>query len=216
MNKGTILLLTLSTAFLFTACNDAGSSPSGTTDIGETSYEASYDNTDDTVSESIGVNENDWNEAIQTQNFDNVTFTYRATFLSGYQSTEQHVGTLKIAENGMISNGELVTDTETITSTRTMFIDTAVAIVANFDAFSYDAESSFYRANNPIVYHTTVLGYETTITAENVTVTWDENTNISHISCQMTQAFEEDGTPKTFVLDAEFTFTNYGTTTLDT
>lgn len=215
MNKGILLFLTLALTLLFVACNNAETLPSDTDNSDTTSYETENDTTNPATSDAFSVNENEWNQATQTQNFDNVTFTYRATFLSGYESTEQQVGMLKMTENGMISNGELITDTETITSARTMFIDTSVAIVSNFEAFVYDAATGCYRANAPIIYHTTVLGYETTITAANVTVTWDENANVSTISCQMTQAFEEDGAPKTFVLDVEFTFADYGTTTLE-
>ena len=169
---------------------------------------------DETPPESAVVDEVEWNAAVDSEKFENVTFTYNATFISGYDDTEPNVGTIKLSGNGMLVDGNSIDDAELIASVKTMFIDTAVAIVNNYGMFEYDSENKCYRSKEAITYNTTVLGYDTTITAENVEVAIDSNKSIAMISCKMTQEFTENGAPVTYVLNTEFTFSDYGTTTL--
>lgn len=163
-----------------------------------------------------GISEEKWNQVIQTANFDNITFGYKATFTSGYtDDVGPHASVFKLDGDRMSMDGETETDPETITAAKTWYIESALAIVKNFDKFTYDKVSDSYKATENIVYTVTIMGYEATITAANVSVELNADMNIAEIACTMTQAFTENGTPTTYVLDVEFTFADYGTTVVD-
>lgn len=158
------------------------------------------------------VTKDEWNNMIAESNFDNITFAYNATFISGYNDEGPHTGLFKLDGNKLDMDGEVTTDTETITSLRSWYIASALAIVNNFDKFEYDEANDCYKAKEKVVYNVTVMEYEATITAENVLVELDDNMNIAKITCKMTQAFKEDNVDKTYVLNVDFTFSEYGTT----
>lgn len=209
------ILLALTLTFTCTACLNEENNDSGADNSGTTSTDTQNNGGDNSTSASLGVNESEWNAAIQSQKFDNVTFTYNATFTSGYDEVGPHKGTFELVENGMLMDGK-PTSAEERTAAKTMFVDTAVAIVNNFSMFEYDKENNHYSSKENIVFNTTILGYEATITAENVLVVLDADNNIAKISCKMTQKFQGDGgNLTTYVLDTEFTFSNYGTTTIE-
>jgi hypothetical protein len=217
MKKSLTILLVLIMTATFVACDNHKNDAS---DTGNTSIPTITDEKNDvegevSLSESLGVDESEWDDAIQSTKFDNVTFTYNATFTSGYDDVGPHIGTMKIDENGMLMNGELASD-ESKTAVKTMFVDTVTAIVNDFSIFEYDEQNNNYRAIENITYNTTIMGYETTIIAENVIVIMDNDNNIAKITCKMTQNFNVDnGNLTTYVLDTEFAFTDYGTTTLE-
>ena len=167
-----------------------------------------------------GVSEEKWNTAIQPSNFDNVTFAFNCSFLEAGISTESFAYNCKIDGNNatmddVISGQHMTMDAETITTVKDIYINTATAIVENFDNFTYDKDSEAYKSNKDIVYTVTVMGYEATITAKDVSVILDTNSNIASIDCTMIQDFEENGNPKQYTLDITFTYSNYGTTVVE-
>jgi hypothetical protein len=112
-------------------------------------------------------------------------------------------------------DGELVSDPETIASIKTMYTDTVLAMVENFEVFECIDPNKCYSSIENIVYSVTIMGYEATITAESVVVELDGDMNISRITCVMIQEFDDNGIPTAYTLDAEFTFTDYGTTDVE-
>lgn len=162
---------------------------------------------------SIQINKAEWDEMIVLSNFDNVTFTTYAKFKSGY-SEGPHFNVFELdGENGNADGVPM--EAESIEAIRTMQLETVLAIVENYENFTYDNNKKTYISNADISYNVTVLGYDATITVKNVYVEVDADKNLSKITCEMTQDFVEGGNPQKYVFDAEFTFENYGTTVVE-
>ncbi len=163
-----------------------------------------------------GVDKEQWNTAISPANFNNVTFDIKGTFVSGYDyaakyGTNEFAYLCKVDGDKASMNG-MEMPAESVDGLKSTYINTALAIVNNFEDFTYDAESQTYKATQDITYTITVMQYDATITAKNVIVTVDENTMIATIACTMVQDFEENGTPHQYVLDITFAYSDYGTT----
>lgn len=225
MKKMLAILLVLTMVFAFAGCDINEKNASGTGNSGANasdekdgtiSSETGNDGKDNnTTDETSGESKSEWDHAIQSQKFDNVTFSYNATFESGYAEKGPHSGTYKLTKDGMLFDGEVITDEESITAARTVFLDTAVAIVKNSNHFIYNEANNNYTSKERITYNIAVLVYEATITVDDVLVIFDADNNIAKIACKMTQQFTENNKPMTYVLDVEFAFADYGTTTLD-
>ncbi len=166
-----------------------------------------------------GVTEDVWEDAKAEANFNNVTYSVAYEFKtpqnggSGFVEIQLVDDVAAARENG---EGEFLpeTDPELVASVRNLYVNTVLAIVDNFDNFTYDATNDYYKASADIVYTVDVEDMTATITAKNAIVTLNEDDGIAKIVCEMTQAFTEGGVAKTFVLDTEFTFSNYGTTVI--
>ena len=224
MKKMLAILFVLTMVLTFAGCENNEKNASGTGNSsanaseekdGTIPSETQNDIKDNTADESLGENKSEWDNAIQSQKFENVTFSYNATFESGYAEKGPHSGTYKLTKDGMLFDGEVITDEESITAARTVFLDTAVAIVKNSNQFIYNEANNNYTSKESITYNITVLVYEATITVDDVLVVFDAENNIAKIACKMTQQFTENNMPMTYVLDVEFTFADYGTTTLN-
>ena len=159
-----------------------------------------------------GISEEKWDSMIQLANFDNVTFFYEATFIGGDKEGGPYGGTFKLLSDRIIANGEVDDNPETMNAVKTWYVGSALAIADNFDLFVYDKANDCYNATENIVYSVNILGYDATITAADAIVRLDADMSIAEITCKMTQEFEEDGNPKTFILDVTFRFSDYGTT----
>lgn len=167
-----------------------------------------------------GISEEEWNAAIQPSNFDNVTFAFSGSFLKADIDAESFDYNCKIDGNNatmddLIRGEHMQLDAEAITALKDTYINTATAIVENFDNFTYDKDSKAYKSNQDIVYTVTIAGLEATITAKAVSVTLDANLNIASIACTMIQDFVENATPKQYTLDITFTYSDYGTTVVE-
>ncbi len=170
------------------------------------------DTTPDTPSD-IPVTEEEWNAAISDANFDNVTFTFAGTFDDG----EEFVGTAAIAGDMALIDGEPL-GAEFVPMLKSVYINTALAIVGNFDDFTYDATQNVFVGKGDITYtvDASAMGYENvSITVKNVVVTLDANEHIATIACDMTQSFIEDDKPEQLVMNVTFTYSNYGTTVIE-
>ena len=158
------------------------------------------------------VTEQVWNEAIEIDNFDNVTFTFEGEFIEG-DSQQPFSMVCLIDGDNAIADGE-VFDAEQVASLKSVYINTTLAIIENFSDFTYDAEKGTYNGKKDIVYEVDVMGIPATITASDVVVTLDSENAIATVACIMTQDFFAYGEEQTFVLDITFSFSNYGTTVL--
>ncbi len=166
------------------------------------------------------VTKTEWNLSIAPALFNNVTFEYVALFTAGYSDVGPHTGYNKLAGDTMDSNGEVTNRADMIAVVKAWYIDTVRTIVNNFDDFEYNSNTKQYVAKNDIVFVTsiempTVKG-DTTITAKQTTVEFNENANIAKVACNMTQEFldAQTQTQMKYVLNVEFIFSDYGTTVI--
>ncbi len=96
------------------------------------------------------------------------------------------------------------------TMVRSVFVDTALALLAEGDRFALTNEG--YRCNDAITYECDVLGAgRATIVATNNLVTLNEGESLHSLSCNMLQSCEGD----TVDVVVTFTFTAYGTTVIN-
>lgn len=216
MKKVFAILLILMMIFTFTACDsDEKDSSEKEDSSATTSADKTEEGDDITAPESLGVEKEEWDAAIKNENFENVTFGYNVKFISGYEDEDTSVGTYKLTKDGMLADDELITDKDTVTAARTMFLDTTLAVTTEFDKFEYDKVNECYTSKEDIVFETNIWHYKATIKAENVVVVLDSDNNLAKITCKMTQDISSGEDSFTYVLNAEFTFSDYGTTTLE-
>ena len=167
--------------------------------------------TPDEIIEAISKEE--WNAALIEDKFNNVTFTIMVTMPG---ETEPYPLVCKLAgDKAAYSEGayeEEEVDAETRDAIKAIYISTVLAMLENFENFTYDAENEVFVSPEDIVYNVTVMGYDAKITTSGTKVKFDTNKNIAEISCYMKQEFVEDGKPESLEFDAVFSFYNYGTT----
>ena len=183
-------------------------------DYGTTKIELPKQNNDTPSGTTIEVTQAEWNAMKAAEKFNNVTFTNNATFVSGYSEVGPHVNIFKLAGNKATADGTPM-EAESIDALRTMYLGTSLAIVENFEKFSYDANQKCYVSVESISYNVSLMGYDAAITVKDAIVELDANKNLAKITCEMTQEFVDQGTPKKYVLNVIFTFENYGTTIVE-
>lgn len=155
----------------------------------------------------------EWENATDVKNFDNITFTIEVVFPD---TDKPYVIVCKIdGDTASYREGsypETVADEETREAIYSIYINTVLSIVDNFDNFSYDGEKDLFVSAADIVYNVTVMEYDAVITASNTTVKIDKNKNIAEIDCNMKQEYKENGISESLEIDVVFSFTDYGTT----
>ena len=85
-------------------------------------------------------------------------------------------------------------------------------MATDFDKYRYNAEKDCYEAIDGISYTVNVMNeYVATIIPTNVSIKLDESLRIAEISCHMVQSIAG----MELILDAVFTFSDYGTTVVE-
>ncbi len=161
------------------------------------------------VSRKPKLSEIEWNAMLEDVNFINVTFSFE----SGLQSNgKQDSCLIKFDGKKALVGREVVTNEE-VTALRKTYIDTALAILADYDKFTYYKRSDKYVSTEEISYTVTVEGVEAAITVERVRVKLNAEKLPEEITCKMTQEFEKDGVQeKLEFFYVQFNFYNYRTT----
>ncbi|MBR4942569.1 MAG: hypothetical protein IKZ28_00925 [Clostridia bacterium] len=161
------------------------------------------------------ITEDVWEDAITLTNFDNVTFKLYCLDLD-QETYEEETYMLDGVNSAWVTpeDGDVeIMDEETTEAIRNIFISTSLMILDNFANFTYDEESGYYVGLETITYTVDVMEYlDTEIIASNIKAKFDENFNITEISCDMIQNFIENGEPDSLSLQVTFTFWDYGTT----
>ena len=213
MKKFLSLLLLAALLFSLIACNEDVYTPDDDDDDEEEIADTNQSNQSDLF------NDQKWNNLLNKDKFQNVTVLCESIFLSGYSDYDEDepVQTNLIKVNGeqCSLNGEIPDDPNTIVSVRSVFVDLALDLIGNFEAFTYDKETNTFIANRTLTGTATVSGYTAAITCESVRVTLDENNALAKITCKMTQDIEAGEQSAVFVLDVTFTYSNYGTTVVE-
>ena len=106
-------------------------------------------------------------------------------------------------------------DAEMLEAVKDIYISTTLAVVEDFDSFTYDAENDVFVSTADIVYSVTVMGTSATITASNAKVKLDADKNIAEIACDMKQEYMDEGVKDELIMKVTFTFTDYGTTVVN-
>ncbi len=210
-----VLMLCLGLSGVFTACSVSGGESSGESSVESSQGGGTSTDSSQSGNATGGVTENEWDSAISEEKFNNVTFGYAVVFKG---ETKVDTGLYKldgVSASYVDEEGdEELLPQSTNEDLRNVYVGTTLAVVENFENFTYDAASMAFVSTGDIVYNVTVMEYETKITASNVKVKLDANKNIAEISCYMKQESTEDGEPFTLEFDVTFTFTNYGATTI--
>ena len=213
MKKFLSLLLLAALLFSLIACNEDVYTPDDDDDDEEEIADTNQSNQSDLF------NDQKWNNLLNKDKFQNVTVLCESIFLSGYSDYDEDepVQTNLIKVNGeqCSLNGEIPDDPNTIVSVRSVFVDLALDLIGNFEAFTYNKETNTFIANRTLTGTATVSGYTAAITCESVRVTLDEDNALAKITCKMTQDIEAGEESTVFVLDVTFTYSNYGTTVVE-
>ena len=210
MKKFLSLLLLAALLFSLIACNEDTYTPDDDDDDDEEIADTNQSNQSDLF------NDQKWNDLLNKENFQNVTVLCESSFLSGHEEDEPvQTNLIKVDGERCSLNGEISDDPNTIVSVRSVFVDLALDLIGNFEAFTYDKETNTFIANRTLTGTATVSGYTAAITCESVRVTLDENNALAKITCKMTQDIEAGEQSAVFVLDVTFTYSNYGTTVVE-
>lgn len=173
------------------------------------------DDPEDGADITLVIDENAWYNAISEDHFRNVTLSYDATFIVGYDQGH-HAGAYLLDGYEMMANGEYVDDPAMTDAVRSFYLDTVLAMMQNFDQFTYDPEFNCFVSIEDITYTVDVEPYGTVgISVNDVCITFDDTRSVYSITCNMTQSFVEDGQPNEYVLEVQFTYSDYGTTVID-
>lgn len=230
-----IICLTLSLCFAFTACgkddtaskeknestdtgkndsdNDKDEAPDADKDDADKEDDESPD-ADNGNTESSGMTKEKWDTLFQDEKYDNFTLSYHVTFHEGLEPGP-YTSTAKFADGKLHIDNNVTSDPEIVSSSKKLYLDCILTIAKDFSAFEYSKADECYKAKDTIVYNVFVVEYDATLTAENAVVKLDSAGNIASISCRMTQEFEEGSERIQYLLDAEFTFSDYGTTVIE-
>lgn len=160
------------------------------------------------------ITEEQWNNAKAEAKFDNVRCDLNVKFISGYNPGEEVTECFQIDGDLVASADEVYDDEEMVASVKSVYIGVVTSVLDNYSLFTFDSEKEQYISEGPIVYYVHVDGIDAKITAENIVVKVNASLDIASLSCRMTQEFNDGGKDKTYVLDVEFVFSNYGTTSL--
>ena len=159
-----------------------------------------------------------WNAALKDELFNNVTFEVHATF-EGEDEPESIIcklaGTRAAISEGGFEEEEVDSDTRDVI--KSIYVNTILAMLKNFDNFTYDADAKAFVSANDIIYNVEDFEYNecnVKITTSGTKVKFDTNNNVAEISCHMKQEFVENGQPESLEFDAVFKFYDYGTTVI--
>ena len=156
-----------------------------------------------------------WGKLVKEEHYDNVTIVCDATFLSGYEYAEpENSNTFKFDGDAASIDGELA-DRQATESLKAVYHGLVQEILSKNDGFIYDKDADTYLHKDDITCAVNSMGYETDITVRNVVITLDSDGELSKIACEMDQAFVADGEQMKYVLNVEFTFSDFGTTVVE-
>ena len=160
------------------------------------------------------ITEEQWNNAKAEAKFDNVRCDLNIKFISEYDNREEITEYFQIDGDLVDVSREVTDDEEMVASVKSVYVGTVTSVLDNYSLFTFDSEKEQYISEGPIVYYVNVDGIDAKITAENIVVKVNADLDIASISFRMTQEFNDGGRDKTYVLDVNFVFSNYGTTSL--
>ena len=190
-----ILILALSSVLMLTSCG--GSDNDGT------------------------MNEESWEEMISAPSFENYTVRQVATIMGYEQDT-----TIKMTEDKvlvtMIFDGEpvelLYTGNDAAEQKRS-YEELILAILADFENFTYDAEDDVYKTESTITVSITMTVEGETITADitvnNATVSIDESGKLLSFDSDYSQLTTTPEGPVSMTTQMHMEFSNYGTTVIE-
>lgn len=190
-----ILILALSSVLMLTSCG--GSDNDGT------------------------MNEESWEEMISAPSFENYTVRQVATIMGYEQDT-----TIKMTKDKVlittIFDGEpvalLYTGNDAAEQKRS-YEELLLAILADFENFTYDAEDDVYKTESTITVSITMTVEGETITADitvnNATVSIDESGKLLSFDSDYSQLTTTPEGPVSMTTQMHMEFSNYGTTVIE-
>ena len=215
------ILVCLSLLFAFVSCDEETEEPQSP---------------DKNVEESSGITENEWNSAVAATVFENYTldlFGDMTTYINGVEQLggeplkERYRVTENAIEISLIVDGE---PTYTITLhddeakvTKTELAQIFLAILSDYDNFSYNAESGEYIiGETEITVEVTAIvngslsgeKMPITISVKNGSAKLSSDGKVVNLVCEYSQSMDINGQNMTVTGTTEWSFSNYGTTTI--
>ncbi len=213
----------------FASCDENGNP------LGDSSVNSDSSGNVDSIAD---MTKEEWAGLSAKANFDNVTFELWAAYVAGdgasgsdiqgYLGEGQDLGVYQIDGNRGYAreydgdeHNTYFLESDVVASIKSLYIETALAMLNNFEDFTYSQESKAFLSNKTISYNVAIAGITATLTVQNVKVEVLPDGYLGKISCDMKQQatkeemanFEED---EAFELDVKvvFAFSEYGTTVL--
>lgn len=157
-----------------------------------------------------------WGELAKEEHYDNVTVAINATFISGYEYAEEEtISVLKLDGDDVSVDGVYMDDRQDAESTRAVFMSVPLAVFAENESFAADEATNTYLHRGEISYAIDFMSYKADITVRNVVITLDGSNELSKITCEMDQEFTSEGEQMKYVLNVEFTYSDFGSTVVE-
>lgn len=145
------------------------------------------------------MTESDWKELSAEANFENVTVCIWGAYVAGDESVKglgdgMDICVLQIDGNRgygdiMVDDRKSFLEESELIMVKSLYMETALAMLDNFSDFTYDKECKAFLCNKPIVYEVNVAtsGKTVTMTTTNVRVEVLPDGYLGKISCDMKQ-----------------------------
>ncbi len=187
----------------------------------------------------------EWQQLSAKTNFENVTLDIWGAYVSGESmdikdclGSGRDIGVFKIdGESGwgceyIYNSHEYFLDAEVLSAVKNLYIGTALAMLENFEDFTYKKEEQAFFSNKTISYDVNIVSCDNviaTLTVQNVKVEVLPDGYLGRISCDMKQqvlqeknqqsgvaedAWESDEVGFDVDVKVVFAFSEYGTTVL--
>ncbi len=171
----------------------------------------------------------DWEDLSAEANFENVTVAIWGAYVSGNENVAilgngVDIGVLKVVGENVyvdyiyLNDEDEFLDSDAATLAKSLYIETALAMLENFEDFTYDKESKTFLSNKPISYDIDAgHGATATLTTTNVKVEVLPDGYLGKISCDMKQYMSSEyllGEDFNVDVKVVFSFSDYGTTVL--
>ena len=157
-----------------------------------------------------------WGELAKEEYYDNVTVVVDATFISGYEyAEEENISTLKLNGDDVSIDGVWMDDRQAAESARATFMSVPLAVFAENESFAADEATNTYLHRGEIKYAIDFMSYQADITIRNIVITLDGSNELSKITCEMDQEFTSEGEQMKYVLNVEFTYSDFGSTVVE-
>ncbi len=181
------------------------------------------DDLDSVIKDVADITEEEWNDLKNEDNFNNFRFTI---YVEGIRNIdidyEGPTCDLRIDGDtayGLADGGdeeETYFPADLIPTLRSVYVNTALAMLDNYSDFEYDEATNTYKSKGTISYEVNIQGQIARIAVDNVTVEFTDELLVSKIDCHMLQYIVFEGEEEFHCeLNVQFIYSEYGEVELE-